>query len=198
MQSASVTPHNANPAQPVAPATRADVAALVTLINGAYRGESSRRGWTTEEHLLDGQRTDAEAVTQLLAEPGRVILVLRDAGALLGCVLLEMKADSVCYLGMLTVRPDLQARGLGRQLLEAAERHAQLELGARQVEMTVIDSRTELIAWYERRGYRATGEYRPFPYDDQRFGLPKRTDLRFVVLRRQLYLTKTHHEDSCP
>ena len=186
MQSASLTPRNANPVPPVEPAGIGDVTALVTLVNSAYRGESSRHGWTTEEHLLGGQRTDAESIAGLLSAPGHAVLVLRGCDGLLGCVLLEAKPGRTCYLGMLTVRPDLQSEGLGRLLLVAAERHAQLQFDARQMEMTVIDCRAELIAWYERRGYRATGEIRPFPYDDERFGLPKRDDLRFVVLCKTL------------
>jgi ribosomal protein S18 acetylase RimI-like enzyme len=186
MQSASVQGRNANRAPVIEPAVIDDVAALVALVNGAYRGESSRRGWTTEEHLLDGQRTDAAEITRLLESAGNVLLVMRGQDGLDGCVLLQPKTADICYLGMLTIRPDLQARGLGRQLLAAAERHARERLGAVQIEMTVIDLRRELIAWYERRGYANSGEIRAFPYDDERFGLPKRPDLKFAVLRRQL------------
>ena len=197
MQSASVTGLSANVFPVIEPAGARDVAALVTLVNGAYRGESSRRGWTTEEHLLGGQRTDAAEITQLLGTAGSVMLVLRGQAGLEGCVLLQRKTASTCYIGMVTIRPDLQARGLGRQLLAAAERHAYEHLGATELEMTVIEVRSELIAWYERRGYTHSGEIRAFPYDDERFGLPKRPDLRFVVLRRQLGpLTPTAEEPT--
>ena len=163
-----------------------DVAGVVALVNGAYRGEGSRRGWPTEADLLGGQRADAGGVAALLAGPGRVLLVLRDAGEIVACVHLERLAQGVCYLGMLTVRPDAQSGGLGRRMLEAAECHARQHFGSSIMEMTVIEARSELIAWYGRRGYRATGEYRPFPYGDARFGVPLRDDLRFVVLRRDI------------
>ncbi|MCZ8130153.1 MAG: GNAT family N-acetyltransferase [Steroidobacteraceae bacterium] len=171
-----------------APATANDAEAVAALVNSAYRGDSSRAGWTTEADLLGGQRTDADAIRDLVAKPGQVLLLAREAGELVGSVHLERKAGGDgpgCYLGMLTVRPTRQAGGLGRALLAAAEAHARDALGARYVEMTVIDVRTELIAWYERRGYRRTGEQRPFPYGDARFGLPKRPDLRFVVLEKR-------------
>jgi GNAT superfamily N-acetyltransferase len=167
-------------------ASQADVEALVQLVNGAYRGESSRRGWTTEEHLLGGQRTDSAKIADMIAAPGSAILLLHEPAGPCACVHLERRTDQVCYLGMLTVRPDLQAGGIGRQLLASAESYARQFFGARYMEMTVIDSRHELIAWYERRGYHQTGETRPFPYDDERFGLPRVDSLKFVVLRRMI------------
>lgn len=168
-----------------APATAADVEAVTALVNSAYRGDSSRRGWTTEAHLLGGQRTDAAAIADLVASPGRTLLLARRGDELVGCVLLERKGDGA-YLGMLTVRPDLQAGGVGRRLLAAGEAHASAAFGAQWVEMTVIEQRRELVAWYERRGYAWTGERRPFPYGDERFGLPQRPDLVFVVLRKDV------------
>jgi ribosomal protein S18 acetylase RimI-like enzyme len=172
---------------PIEQATAADAEAVVALVNSAYRGDSSRAGWTTEADLLGGQRTDAAGIRDIVASEGHRLLLHRSAdGALLACVLLERKRGGGCYLGMLTVRPDLQAAGLGRRLLAAAEKFAAAELGASYVEMTVIGVRTELIAWYERRGYARTGERRPFPYGDERFGLPRRPDLEFEVLRKTL------------
>lgn len=165
----------------------ADVEAIVALVNSAYRGDSSRAGWTTEADLLGGQRVDADGIRELVVAEGRRLLVHRGAdGALLACVLLEPKSAGGCYLGMLTVRPTLQAAGFGRRLLAAAEKYAAAELRASYVEMTVISVRTELVAWYERRGYARTGERRPFPYGDERFGLPQRPDLEFEVLSKRL------------
>ena len=167
-------------------ATHADAAAIVALVNSAYRGESSRQGWTTEEHLVGGQRTDEAVIARVIGAAGQVILMLRQGSVLCGCVMLEDKPDRTCYLGMLTVRPDMQAGGIGQRLLAAGEGWAAEHFGSHTVEMTVVDLRRELIAWYERRGYRLTSEIRPFPYEDQRFGVPKRDDLRFVVLRRRI------------
>lgn len=171
----------------IRPARENESQAIANLVNSAYRGESSRAGWTTEADLLDGQRTDAEAIADLIASPDRTILAAigRDE-RLSGSVLLERHAGGVAYLGMLTVAPDLQAQGLGKALLAAAEEYALAQWGATEVEMTVIDCRSELIAWYERRGYVRTGEHRPFPATDPRLGIPKRSDLGFIVLRKRL------------
>jgi ribosomal protein S18 acetylase RimI-like enzyme len=170
-------------------ATADDACALEALVNSAYRGDSSRAGWTTEADLLGGQRVDVAGLRTLIArgavDGGAVVLVHEDAAGLAACVELEPTGSS-CYLGMLTIRPKSQAGGLGRRLLSAAERFAAERFGTRQMQMTVIVQRTELLAWYERRGYRLTGVRKPFPYDDPRFGLPKRPDLEFEVLSKAL------------
>ncbi len=174
---------------PIRVATSADAPAIAALVNGAYRGDSSRAGWTTEADLLGGQRIDLEGVRSLLrrgaVDGGAVVLVHEDTTGIAGCVALEPNGTS-CYLGMLTIRPTAQARGLGRRLLTAAEDFARLRFGTREMHMTVIAQRRELIAWYERRGYRRSGQRRPFPYGEPRFGLPKRPDLEFEVLNRRL------------
>jgi N-acetylglutamate synthase-like GNAT family acetyltransferase len=157
-----------------------DLPALHALIESAYRGDSARRGWSHEADLLDGQRTDLAALEAMLADPARHLLVLRDHDELRACVALTDKSDGLAYLGMLTVDPERQSSGLGKLILAAAE------FAATRIEMTVIEQRGELIAWYERRGYAQTGERRPFPAHDPRFGLPKRADLIFVVLEKRL------------
>ena len=165
-----------------------DLDAIAALVNSSFRGDSSRVGWTTEADMLGGQRTDPDALrADLAARPGAVLLTLRDApdGELLGSVWLEPKGADVWYLGMLTIHPDVQARQLGRTLLRSAEEYAAAH-GARRMRMTVITLRDTLIAWYERRGYARTGELLPFPYGDERFGLPQRDDLRFEVLEKSL------------
>ncbi len=167
-------------------ATVADVPALVALVNSAYRGDSSRAGWTTEADILDGQRIDAERLAETLATPDTVVLLDEAGGTPMACVQLERTGAADCYLGMLTIRPTLQGGGLGRRLLDAAEHWAATRWGSRSMHMTVIVQRTELIAWYERRGYARTGEFKPFPYGDERFGLPQRDDLEFEVLRKTL------------
>ena len=169
-------------------ATDAELEAIAALVNSGYRGASSRAGWTTEADFLGGQRTDAEALrADLAARPGAVLLTLRDepGGELLGSVWLEPQGPDVWYLGMLTVRPDRQARQLGRTLLAEAEAYA-ASRGARRIRMSVIILRDSLIAWYERRGYARTGELLPFPYGDERLGVPLRDDLRFEVLEKPL------------
>jgi GNAT superfamily N-acetyltransferase len=161
----------------------ADAAHLSQLVNSAYRGDGSKKGWTTEADLLGGQRTNEAGIREMLAEPDAVILkYTSEEGLLQGCVYLKKKATSL-YLGMLTVSPELQAKGIGKQLLAAAESMAR-QAGCNTVEMTVISVRKELIAWYERHGYAPTGETAPFP-SDPKFGLPK-LSLEFIVLKKKL------------
>jgi len=168
------------------PALTTDVGDVVALVESAFRGETSRAGWTTEADLLDGRRTGPDEIEAIVADPGQRILLLRDAGdELVASVVLRRDRDSA-WLGMLAIRPVLQGRGTGRAMLAAAEGWVAEHWGARRMRMTVIAQRAELIAWYERRGYRRTGETAPFFYGDPRFGLPKRDDLYFVVLEKTL------------
>jgi ribosomal protein S18 acetylase RimI-like enzyme len=164
----------------------ADVEALVSLVNGAYRGESSRAGWTTEADFLDGQRIDREGMTALIAGSEGAVLVLREGETPIACCYVMRQLENVAYVGMIVVRPTLQRAGLGRRVLAEAERFAKERLQATRMRMTVISLREALLSWYERRGYRLTGEREPFPSHDPRFGLPKRPDLEFVVLERAL------------
>lgn len=168
------------------PAAPDDVPALRVLIESAYRGDAARAGWTHEADLLEGQRTDEAELRDILADASRVILLAEVDGALTGCVQVADQGQGLAYLGLLTVDPARQAGGLGRLLIEAAEAEAAARFAATRMEMTVIRQRAELIAWYERRGYRLTGETRPFPLDDPRFGLPRTRDLAFVVLEKTL------------
>jgi len=168
------------------PASRDDLPALHALIESAYRGDTARRGWSHEADLLEGQRTDLDALDATLADPAQHLLVLRDHDELRACVVLADKGAGLAYLGLLTVDPSRQSAGLGRLILAAAEDHGAAHFAATRIEMTVIAQREELIAWYERRGYARTGEQRPFPAHDPRFGLPKRDDLAFVVLEKRL------------
>ncbi|MFJ7200559.1 MULTISPECIES: GNAT family N-acetyltransferase [unclassified Streptomyces] len=166
-------------------AADADVPALVTLIESAYRGDSSRAGWTTEADILQGQRTDPDGVRQVIEAPGSRLLVVERDGELAACCQLEHRGDAA-YFGMFAVRPGLQGAGLGKVIIAEAERTVRESWGAREMHMTVISVREELIAWYERRGYRRTGKLSPFPYGDERFGIPQRDDLAFELLVKDL------------
>lgn len=165
-------------------ATHADIPALVALVTRAYRGDASRVGWTTEADVLDGNRIDAEVLRQdIERERSRVILLQRDDD-LLSCAHV-CENDGAGYFGMFAVQPTLQGGGIGKQVLDEAERIVREEWKLPAMRMTVIDVRDELIAFYERRGYRRTGIFKPFPYGDERFGIPRRDDLRFEVLEKR-------------
>ncbi|WP_432053854.1 GNAT family N-acetyltransferase [Streptomyces sp. bgisy022] len=166
-------------------ATEADVDDLVALIESAYRGDASRAGWTTEADLLGGQRTDPEGVLEVVRDPDSRLLTVEREGRIIACCRLEHRGGHA-YFGMFAVSPALQGAGLGRTVIEEAERQARTTWGVREMHMTVITAREELIAWYERRGYRRTGRTSPFPYGDERFGIPRRPDLRFELLVKEL------------
>jgi ribosomal protein S18 acetylase RimI-like enzyme len=163
-----------------------DVPAVVALVESAYRGEESQAGWTSEAHLIGGQRTDAEMISGVLAATGAHVLLAEEAGALQACCeLREPKpAGHAAYFGMFAVRPSVQRSGYGRMVLAEAERIARDEFGATTLEMTVIRQRDALVGWYQRRGYEPTGEVRPFPYGNDRYGEPKVNDLEFAILAK--------------
>lgn len=192
-------------------ATADDVPAIVALVESAYRGEASRAGWTTEADLLDGQRIDAPGVNALIGSADAGVLLAETDGELVACCELRRadvadprrrdrdgaavvrdrpeRADAgpvSCYFGMFSVRPTAQGGGLGGRVIAEAERIARQDWRCERMRMTVIDLRTELVAWYQRRGYRRTGVFEPFPYGDARFGIPRRPDLRFEVLEKSL------------
>lgn len=166
-------------------AVEADVPELVALVESAYRGDASRGGWTTEADFLDGQRTDAEDVAVKVAHPEGMFLVAERAGEIVSCCHLEHRGDHV-YFGMFAVRPGQQGGGLGKAVMLEAERRAREQWAAKEMRMTVITVREELIAFYVRRGYERTGELSSFPYGDERFGVPLRDDLAFELLVKTL------------
>lgn len=167
-------------------ASKADIMDLHRLVESAYRGTSAKGGWTHEADLLAGQRTDVAELEQIIQDPTQRIVLAMDGNQIAGCVCIASKGAGLAYLGMLTVDPARQSGGLGRQLIAAAEQAAVRDFKADRMEMTVIAQRPELIAYYERRGYGLTGQSRPFPMDDPRFGVPLRDDLRFVVMEKAL------------
>ncbi|TQL67051.1 ribosomal protein S18 acetylase RimI-like enzyme [Nocardioides albertanoniae] len=192
-------------------ATLSDVEPLVGLIESAYRGDDSRVGWTTEADLLAGQRTDPEGVRDVILAPGSRLLVAERSERIVSCCQLQKRDASALravapslgadgrassppdlarfayvYFGMFSVSPGLQGGGVGKAVLAEAERIAREELGAGEMRMTVIRQREDLIAFYERRGFRRTGAFEPFPYGDERFGVPLRDDLEFAELVKPL------------
>jgi ribosomal protein S18 acetylase RimI-like enzyme len=160
----------------------ADTGSIVTLINSAYRGDSSRAGWTTEADLLDGQRTDREEVRLLVEQEGSLILLALLGDELIGTVHVQ-RDGRAAQIGMLVIRPGMQGMGLGRQLLQAAEQIAIKKWQVKSLQMHVISLRHELIAFYRRQGYRQTGNFKPFP-QDVRYGIPKVPDLQLELLEK--------------
>lgn len=162
-----------------------DVDVLVALVESAYRGDSSRTGWTTEADILQGQRTDPQGVLEVIEDPDSRLLTVERDGVVVACCQLEHRGEHA-YFGMFAVSPAQQGAGLGKTIIAEAERTVRETWGVSEMHMTVIDAREELIAWYERRGYRRTGRFSPFPYGDERFGIPQRDDLRFELLVKPL------------
>lgn len=170
-------------------AVESDLPAVARLVNSAYRGESSRSGWTTEADLLGGQRTDAVKLAQLLVSDargnGQQIELGFATDTLVACMSLRHEKPSTTYIGMVTVDPTQQTAGYGKQLLGRAEELAQ-SWHCTRIRMTVIHLRHELLAYYERRGYQKTGAIEPFPSEDPGFGIPKVGDMSLLELAKQL------------
>ena len=164
-------------------ATELDIPGITKLVNSAYRGEEAKKGWTHEADLIDGTlRTDEIALKESIENPNAVILKYTLDSEITGCVYLEKQGKKL-YIGMLSVQPGLQSKGIGKQLLQAAEEHAK-QMHCKMIEMTVISVRPELIAWYRRHGYETTKERRPF-HDEEKFGVP-RQPIEFIVMQKHL------------
>lgn len=164
-------------------ATIQDIPSLTTLINSAYRGETSKKGWTTEAHLLAGKRTTEEELTAIILDPKNTFLKFTENDKIIGSVLLVEKGDQL-YVGMLTVSPELQNSGIGKKMLAEAEIHAKT-LGLSTLSMTVVSVRSELIAWYKRHGYVDTGEREPFPSSDIHINISDKP-LEFIYLEKKI------------
>jgi ribosomal protein S18 acetylase RimI-like enzyme len=167
----------------ISKAEQTDLDAIAKLVNSAYRGDYAKKGWTTEADMIDGTRTDAAALSDVIQRPDTVILKYERDGVIVGCVELKTSGGKL-YLGMLTVEPGIQGGGIGKEMLKAAEDFARGEK-CLSVYMTVITIRKELIDWYKRHGYVDTGERKPFAFNDPRFGQPRQT-LEFLVLEKVL------------
>lgn len=163
-----------------------DIPALHALIESAYRGESSRAGWTTEADLLTGQRTDPDELAEIVADPEQAMLTAWDGEDLLACIRIQRQPDGAGYFGMLSVSPTRQASGLGRRMVAAAEDAMAQRFGARLIRISVFPQRDTLIAWYERLGYADTGRTLAFDYGNLRLGTALRDDLYFVVMEKAL------------
>ncbi len=166
-------------------ATHDDAAQIVRLVESTYRGQASRAGWTTEADLLEGQRIDSRGVVESInADQSRIVLALAGSD-LVACAHIQRR-PTIGYFGMFSVEAGHQGSGLGATVLAECERQLHEDLECAAVEITVLKQRADLIPWYQRRGYLLTGERRPFPYGDERFGVPLVDDLEFLVLQKSL------------
>lgn len=165
--------------------TPGDYQEIVSLMNNAYRGENAKKGWTTEADLLGGIRIDTDTLKEMLSSENAAMLKYTNEHNIIeGCVYVDKKIDKL-YLGMLTVSPDQQAKGIGKKLMAAAEDYAK-ENNYTIIQMTVISVREELIKWYKRHGYNDTGATMPFP-DDERFGVQKQP-LKLIIMEKDIRL----------
>lgn len=156
-----------------------DLLRLRALVEACYRGETAKQGWTHEADLLGDERTSDAELAEAVAAPNMRVLLAEVERQLAGTVTITDLGQGRAYLGMLCVLPELQAEGLGRALIADAEDMAAEQFGANVMEMTVIEARPELVAWYERRGYNRTGDRRPMPSSGN-------DDITMVVLERRL------------
>ena len=159
-----------------------DASLIAGLVNSAYRGESSRAGWTSEADLFNGPRTDENEIRDLIKSHDSMFLLCMRATEIIGSVLLR-KTGASAYLGMLVVRPRLQGAGIGSRLMAAAESAARDTWNITRMSMTVIGCRHELIAFYERRGYRRTGQIEPLPLGG--LSVPRIENLELEVLEKE-------------
>lgn len=173
----------------ISKAQASDAKAIAHMVTTAYRGESGKKGWTSEASMLGGSRTDEADIKSILATPDQVMLVKKSSGQegaeFEACVMLQKRPSDTAYLGMLTTNVERQAKGTGSAMLKAAEEFVVREWNSKRMEMTVISLRTELINWYTKRGYRVTNEKRPYPAET-RFGIPLVEGLEFNVLEKDL------------
>lgn len=162
-----------------------DARELNVLINAAYRGEESKKGWTTEAEILGGLRIDERTLKAMLTQgEGTIIKYSGSDGEILGTVYLEVKKPAL-YLGMFAVSPLSQSKGIGKALLSFAEDFA-LPHGCDRITLTVISVREELIDWYKRHGYVPTGHSISFEDIEGRFGDPKVDAIDLIEMHKML------------
>ena len=170
-------------------ANNSDISALNKLINSAYRGDESKKGWTTEAEILDGIRIDEETLTDYFKKTNVTILKCCDeSGEIYGTVYLELNAPKL-YLGMFAVSPVSQGKGIGKMLLKEAEAFA-LKHQCDRIAITVISTRSELIEWYRRHGYVETGNSIAFEEIEKPFGDPKTNNIRLIAMEKMLKLAE--------
>lgn len=168
-------------------AQQKDAQKIVNLVNSVYRGEKALKSWTTEAALIDGQRVDVEMINQIISDPTQVILLLEEDNQLIGCVNLQKKSETECFLGMLSVSLEHQGQGIAKKIIEYCENFARNYYQSKKMVLFVITVRQELMSFYERRGYTRTGQTHDFPYGEPKWGLPKVLGLKLEKLEKKLH-----------
>lgn len=169
-----------------------DAELITKLVNQAYRPESATPAWTHESNWVAGNRTNISQIMDVIAKSNSIILVGIKGSSIVACVHVEQEGNS-SHIGMLAVHPELQGAGAGKQMLSQAEKYALEIFGAEKLIMLVVSSRSELIAFYLRRGYRQTGSIMDYPLALD-VGIPKKPNLKIEVLEKWLNV----HFDSKP
>ncbi|HXH75000.1 MAG TPA: GNAT family N-acetyltransferase [Bacteriovoracaceae bacterium] len=161
----------------------ADAVEISNLLNSAYRGEGSKVGWTTEADLVSGERTDAVKIESLIKEAGSHFILCIDIESkyIIGCVHVKQENSETAYFGMLAVRPNLQANGIGKALIRQVQEFA-ISKDHKQIRITVINLRDEILAFYNRLGFMFTGREEVFPLGD----LVKVKGLKLLELIKKL------------
>jgi len=160
-----------------------DAGKIATLVNKAYRPSVPERGWTHEANLVSGQRTTEEQVLSLDCSRASILVLCQDSN-IVACVRVKCGENSA-DIGMLATDPNHQMQGLGKLMLNCAEQHALEHFGIASFKMSVLSSRSELIAYYERRGYTRTGEVSSYPAAAG-FGEPIIDGLKVEILVKQV------------
>ena len=161
-----------------------DVKQIVDLVNSAYRGTAGTRGWTHEADIVAGSRTSANEITAILEDSNSVILIGELNNVIESCVHLHKSGDDI-HLGMLAVNPHLQGNGIGKSFLKKIENYCKQNLQGERIVLTVVSQRSELIQYYERRGYQRTGYFDSYP-SDQKVGTAIVRELTLETMAKNL------------
>lgn len=178
-------------------ASPSDAERIQTLLHAAFRADDSRPNWTADPEMNRRFTVDLNDLTAKLGDPDTVYLIAPSSSpgsheltACIGITKITLTKDrpspvTGARLSHVAIDPTLHRGGLGKRLLEYAEKYSREELGAQVLSLDALSTRIELIEWYHRRGFRKTGEVVPFPVK-LKDGLVLPDDLVFVQFEKEL------------